>query len=233
MIATDISPKDPCWASKLNSTGSSLVQKHQDFQRLSPSVAFYGYRWYDPVTGRWPSKDPIEEMANQFQIVLTKVEFKESVAFPVGEDTTMNYAQIRLLRNLYATNSNDTTNRIDVLGLFLWFGGDDNELIRPDCEVRNPPSKPSSDCVKFGRWYTRVIAGQRVRFRNCLEAHCYCTCKCPGQDCMCTNKFCTKHPTISPLKKVFGTDTGSFATSAGCKPYCRSLESIYVCPRNP
>jgi RHS repeat-associated protein len=24
-------------------------------------VTFYGYRWYDPVTGRWPSRDPIGE----------------------------------------------------------------------------------------------------------------------------------------------------------------------------
>jgi len=24
-------------------------------------VADYGYRWYDPLTGRWPSRDPIEE----------------------------------------------------------------------------------------------------------------------------------------------------------------------------
>jgi RHS repeat-associated protein len=24
-------------------------------------VTDYGYRWYDPVTGRWPSRDPIEE----------------------------------------------------------------------------------------------------------------------------------------------------------------------------
>jgi len=24
-------------------------------------VTYYGYRWYDPVTGRWPSRDPIEE----------------------------------------------------------------------------------------------------------------------------------------------------------------------------
>jgi hypothetical protein len=24
-------------------------------------VWFYGYRYYDPVTGRWPSRDPIEE----------------------------------------------------------------------------------------------------------------------------------------------------------------------------
>lgn len=27
----------------------------------SNSVAGYGYRYYDPTTGRWPSKDPIEE----------------------------------------------------------------------------------------------------------------------------------------------------------------------------
>jgi len=26
-----------------------------------PRVADYGYRYYDPVTGRWPSRDPIEE----------------------------------------------------------------------------------------------------------------------------------------------------------------------------
>jgi RHS repeat-associated protein len=25
-------------------------------------VAWYGYRYYDPVTGRWPSRDPIEEV---------------------------------------------------------------------------------------------------------------------------------------------------------------------------
>jgi uncharacterized protein RhaS with RHS repeats len=24
-------------------------------------VSFYGYRYYDPMTGRWPSRDPIEE----------------------------------------------------------------------------------------------------------------------------------------------------------------------------
>jgi hypothetical protein len=24
-------------------------------------VAYYGYRYYDPVTGRWPLRDPIEE----------------------------------------------------------------------------------------------------------------------------------------------------------------------------
>ena len=32
-----------------------------NFQRLTPHVTYYGYRYYDPVTGRWPSKDPFEE----------------------------------------------------------------------------------------------------------------------------------------------------------------------------
>jgi RHS repeat-associated protein len=30
-------------------------------QRFGPCVGLYGYRYYDPVTGRWPSRDPIEE----------------------------------------------------------------------------------------------------------------------------------------------------------------------------
>jgi len=32
-----------------------------DFQGLTMDVSYYGYRWYDPFTGRWPSRDPIEE----------------------------------------------------------------------------------------------------------------------------------------------------------------------------
>ena len=30
-------------------------------QRFSRHVTYYGYRYYDPITGRWPSRDPIEE----------------------------------------------------------------------------------------------------------------------------------------------------------------------------
>ena len=29
--------------------------------KTASGVRFYGYRYYDPVTGRWPSRDPIEE----------------------------------------------------------------------------------------------------------------------------------------------------------------------------
>ena len=30
-------------------------------RRFGLGVAYYGYRYYDPVTGRWPSRDPIGE----------------------------------------------------------------------------------------------------------------------------------------------------------------------------
>ena len=33
--------------------------KTLEFQRLRPGVTDYTYRYYDPLTGRWPSRDPI------------------------------------------------------------------------------------------------------------------------------------------------------------------------------
>ena len=36
--------------------------KTQQSRGLRPCVAYYGYRYYDPKTGRWPSRDPIEEV---------------------------------------------------------------------------------------------------------------------------------------------------------------------------
>jgi RHS repeat-associated protein len=35
--------------------------KSTDNQRFSSAAKYYGYRYYDPITGRWPSRDPIEE----------------------------------------------------------------------------------------------------------------------------------------------------------------------------
>jgi RHS repeat-associated protein len=39
----------------------SIFQKSLEINNLGASVAYYGYRYYDPITGRWPSRDPIEE----------------------------------------------------------------------------------------------------------------------------------------------------------------------------
>jgi hypothetical protein len=57
-----------------------------DLNKLDPNptsagttdVTYYGYRWFDPVTGRWPSRDPIG--------VLTSQAFKHSFFFPFRFD---------------------------------------------------------------------------------------------------------------------------------------------------
>jgi RHS repeat-associated protein len=38
----------------------TIFQKSLKMNDLGVSVAYYGYRYYDPITGRWPSRDPIE-----------------------------------------------------------------------------------------------------------------------------------------------------------------------------
>jgi RHS repeat-associated protein len=38
-----------------------ISQKPSEINDFLVDVAYYGYRYYDPVTGRWPSRDPIEE----------------------------------------------------------------------------------------------------------------------------------------------------------------------------
>jgi RHS repeat-associated protein len=40
---------------------SFIFQKPLEINDFRVGAAYYGYRWYDPLTGRWPSLDPIEE----------------------------------------------------------------------------------------------------------------------------------------------------------------------------
>ena len=41
--------------------GVRRVRHRLKIRRSRPGVAYYAYRYYDPLTGRWPSRDPIEE----------------------------------------------------------------------------------------------------------------------------------------------------------------------------
>ena len=42
-------------------SGDRRLRKRPKTCRFRPGVADYQYRHYDPVTGRWPSRDPIKE----------------------------------------------------------------------------------------------------------------------------------------------------------------------------
>ena len=40
---------------------TSCLRRNEATFRASDVLCYYAYRYYDPVTGRWPSRDPIEE----------------------------------------------------------------------------------------------------------------------------------------------------------------------------
>ena len=79
--------------------------KNPEFQRFRAGVPDYQYRYYDPLTGRWPSRDPIGE----------------EVFFSFYAKGLENEARSKLrektFENLYAFINNNVVNIIDVLGL--------------------------------------------------------------------------------------------------------------------
>jgi RHS repeat-associated protein len=71
---------------------------------LTLRVLVYGFRYYDPETGRWPSRDPLEEHA-----------------FVLHGDTEIIHTAISVMGNrinlAYGFISNDPIGWFDVLGL--------------------------------------------------------------------------------------------------------------------
>jgi len=65
-------------------------------------VTHYGYRYYDPVTGRWPSRDPLHEVGSQstFRLANTR-------RFPSDWDLGLSYVFVR----------NSPLKNIDYLGM--------------------------------------------------------------------------------------------------------------------
>jgi RHS repeat-associated protein len=53
-------PQGPRGGNRPNSLLFSLLSD-SPASAQSMGVTYYGYRWMDPLTGRWPSRDPIEE----------------------------------------------------------------------------------------------------------------------------------------------------------------------------
>ncbi|MFQ3242710.1 MAG: RHS repeat-associated protein [Lentimonas sp.] len=69
-------------------------------------ITVYGFRYYDPVTGRWPSRDPLEELG--------------AYTLRGGDPFDLQWIAAEGSEALYAFNGNNPIDRYDVLGLD-WF----------------------------------------------------------------------------------------------------------------
>ncbi len=67
---------------------------------------YYGYRYYSPELGRWPSGDPIEEVGWEQSIGVSKYAKPEIPNTPSS--------------SLYFAFGNDPVNQIDIMGLLFW-----------------------------------------------------------------------------------------------------------------
>ncbi|MEO7098595.1 MAG: RHS repeat-associated core domain-containing protein [Luteolibacter sp.] len=84
-------------------------------QDVETGLYYYGYRFYDPVNGRWPSRDPLAEKHGR------------QTDLPVLESHEMSGGEYEL--NIYSFLYNSPNNGHDVLGLFLGTSGDAATLI--------------------------------------------------------------------------------------------------------
>jgi RHS repeat-associated protein len=96
---TPNSPKDPAGGNSHNTLMSSELDERESLSN-SASLVYYGYRYYDPQTGRWPSRDPIEEIGgvNLYGFVkndgVNKWDFlglHEGYPKPIGKDSQGNW----------------------------------------------------------------------------------------------------------------------------------------------
>jgi RHS repeat-associated protein len=60
---TILPPRRPVFSNPEFSAKPLVLNALQEAQPTAEGMhaTYYGYRWYDPLTGRWPSRDPIEE----------------------------------------------------------------------------------------------------------------------------------------------------------------------------
>ncbi len=147
--------------------------------RLGSGVAYYGYRYYDPMTGRWPSRDPLAEEAFIQRFVEGKFVDLES------EDAQKEISELRdeTRKNIFAFVDNNPVSKTDTLGLF---------------DYNNDPLTCAGAIHDTVKHFEDVRSGKiSDDFGHCI-AHCKLLKRCgPGA-------FVAGGPAKEVLDRIFG-----------------------------
>jgi RHS repeat-associated protein len=84
------------------------------YQDEESGLYYYGYRYYNPSTGRWPNRDPLGEPGFEALRTPNKVSSKTSVTF--RKNVRKEYHALSSGSNLYAFIDNESLNSYDLLG---------------------------------------------------------------------------------------------------------------------
>ena len=183
---------------------ATKVLHHRNPKPKTMGVTHYGYRFYDPVTGRWPSRDPIAEVgSHSWQIAQSNFEEIEKAIkaqYISNSSYDEGWVYYSLLKssekarrrvseqiagiNLYGMVSNNPIDKVDVLGLAdfsekwdaLWDAG----LIDAN-EASNIAEKAAKDARQKSideGWYQRENAHDgRHNGKEDAYRHCLWNCR--------------------------------------------------------
>jgi hypothetical protein len=165
----------PCRARKRSTSATThshlchdSLPKLTKLQGYSPGVAYYGYRWYDPVTGRWPSRDPARELS----FISSRVK--------LGDGDQAFLIQV-LFSNHMSFNDYDFVKNNPVI-TYDQFG-----LAYDSC------ASTGSQCARFDNRFISTPTGV-TWVRVCIERNCKWRCYCsktkPCYKRPCLNPIC-------------------------------------------
>ncbi len=128
-------------------------------------MTYYGYRYYDPLTGRWPSRDPIEEKGgvNLYGFVSNS---------PTGRFDRLGLAFNLPFNNLDPSRGNTTSNGESV--------SPPEETYPPIIPPPTPvPPIPYIPAIPSGKYICKKVDGADGSSPDrecCLDAHCDYEC---------------------------------------------------------
>jgi hypothetical protein len=195
-------------------------------------LVYYGYRYYQPTTGRWLNRDPIGDTMTGAQVSGEIDELRALASGTDGEDYWVEFqgknvslrqaladrAHLELSGGLnpFAFAGNDPLSNWDYLGLKYEFCDDE------------PSKTPPHECLKkvsrrhnigIARWTVYACVRRKCNFR------CYCanTNKCFKLRCTC--------PLEHGVKEVYTTATGTFEKPAPlCGEIVQKVIDRGICP---
>jgi RHS repeat-associated protein len=196
------------------------LKKAYCYDETASGMFYYGFRYYDPVTGRWPNRDPLLELGHQ-EVNVANLEGHYFVGSELSEEDELEIL-IEINRYGFAFNNpflfidpNGESPKIAAAGYALNKAWKIAKKFFKKKKKKKGKCKPCSP-KKGSKLCEFVPAGSRQRgaHKNSCTPHCkiWTVLQSPYPDCGC---FWSKPTTINDCK---GCPSGSRSSKPSGRP---------------